>query len=82
MMQRSKAIQIMSGHYLCKNFPDNWHKWSDRKLDKFMEDNVWQPFEYWPTDDVFSVIDSAAIELCHQIKEDRKLRSVQEVAND
>ena len=73
-MQRNKAIQLMSGHYLTKSFPDNWHKWSDRKLEKFMVDHAWHPFEHWDTFDVFRQIDAAANELCHQIKEDRKLR--------
>lgn len=81
-MQRNKAIQIMSAHYLTEQFPENWHQWSDRKLEKFMVDHSWHPFAHWDAFDVFRQIDQAAIELCHQIKEDRKLRPVQEVAND
>ena len=35
-----------SSHYLCESLPNNFTNWNDKKLDKFIVDNAWQPFEY------------------------------------
>ena len=35
-----------SGHFLCESFPGNFDKWTDKKLNKFIENNPWEPFQY------------------------------------
>lgn len=56
----NKAIQVASGYFLCKNFPDNWHELEEEKLNEFILDNVWEPFEGWEAGDIFQLIENAA----------------------
>ena len=57
-MTYEKIFARMSGHFLCQHLPDDWADWPEEKLDKFFEDNVWEPLEYWPVNDVYELIDS------------------------
>ena len=34
-----------SGQFLTEPFPDNYDQWSDEKLDDFIDDHKWEPFE-------------------------------------
>ena len=45
-----------SGHFLCESLPRNFDKWTDKKLDKFIEDNPWEPFQYWPANLIWDEI--------------------------
>ena len=58
---RNLATIAASGHFLTARFPENWQKWSDKKLDNFIEDHKWEPFEYWNADDIFDQIDSVSM---------------------
>ena len=61
MMTKMTEEQIfarMSGYFLCQHLPDDWADWPEEKLDKFFEDNAWEPLEYWPVNDVYELIDS------------------------
>ena len=57
-MTYEKIFARMSGHFLCQHLPDDWNDWPEEKLDKFFEDNEWEPLEYWPVNDVYELIDS------------------------
>ena len=57
-----KLFARMSCHFLTERLPDNWHEMSDNALDEFFEKHVWEPFEYWDTDDVFDQIASVTNE--------------------
>ena len=54
----TKIFARLSGHFLCQHLPDDWADWPEEKLDKFFEDNTWEPLEYWPVNDVYELIDS------------------------
>jgi len=49
-----------SGHYLFQHLPNNFDKWSDKKLDKYLIDYAWQPFEYHSADFLWEHINSLA----------------------
>ena len=45
-MQRNESDIIWaSGHFLTENLPDDYDQWSDEKLDDFIDDHIWEPFE-------------------------------------
>ena len=45
-MPKNKSDVIWaSGHFLTENLPDNYDQWSDEKLDDFIDDHIWEPFE-------------------------------------
>ena len=49
-----------SGHCLTTYLPQDFDKWTDRKLDNFLEKHAWEPFEYWPAKNIWEQIDSLA----------------------
>ena len=49
-----------SNHYLTVELPDNFYKWKEKKLDKFIEDHLWQPFEHEEIDVVWDHISCLA----------------------
>lgn len=55
-----EILQLTSGNYLSENIPDNWMQMSDDEQSVFLEENAWEPFEYWEVDEVWSLIDAAA----------------------
>ena len=34
-----------SGQFLTKHLPDDYDQWSNEKLDDFIDDHKWEPFE-------------------------------------
>ena len=34
-----------SGQFLTEPFPDDYEQWSNEKLDHFIDDHIWEPFE-------------------------------------
>ena len=61
-VQYNHLVVLASAEYLTEQLPNKWYKWSDKKLDKFVEEHVWQPFEYWPVDDVwFQILGMAKV---------------------
>ena len=56
-MTEEQIFARMSGHFLCQHLPDDWADWPEEKLDKFFEDNAWEPFEYWDVHDMYELID-------------------------
>ena len=46
-------IPEASGHYFTEHLPDEWNTWESEELDKWCEDNAWEPFEYHDTNWVF-----------------------------
>ena len=45
-MPKSKSDIIWArGHFLTENLPDDYDQWSDEKLDDFIDDHIWEPFE-------------------------------------
>lgn len=51
-----KDVIWASGKYLCEFLPNDFDKWSDDKLDNFLERNAWEPLEFWPAEDIWDEI--------------------------
>jgi hypothetical protein len=49
-----------SNYYLTEALPDNFHKLSEKKLNTFIEDHLWQPFEYEEIEVVWEHIETLA----------------------
>ena len=49
-----------SGFYLGQNLPENFDTWSEKKLDIFLNHNVWEFFEGCSTKFIWEQIDSLA----------------------
>jgi len=49
-----------SNHYLTEELPNDFYKWSEKKLNTFIEDHLWQPFEYEEIDVVWEHIENLA----------------------
>ena len=45
MTKNKSDIIWASGHFLTENLPDDYDQWSDEKLDDFIDDHIWEPFE-------------------------------------
>jgi len=55
-----EILQLVSGHYLCANFPNNWEDLTEEQQNEFLSENVWEPFENYDIEYVWSCIESAA----------------------
>ena len=64
-----KVLQLCSGHYLSANIPNNWYDLTENQQNKFLEDNIWEPFEYYDVEYVWSCIISAADATQHFIED-------------
>ena len=61
-MPKSEADIIWaSGHFLTENLPDNYDQWSNEKLDDFIDDNKWEPFENYDPSFIWEQIEHLAL---------------------
>ena len=42
-----RAFIAASSHVLTEQFPDSVSAWKDETINKFCEENAWEPFQYW-----------------------------------
>jgi len=54
---------VASGHFTTDNLPHDFLKWTPEEERKWFEDNVWEPFEYYPVKDLWHNISGLALEL-------------------
>ena len=55
--------------FLCKELPNDYDQWDDKKLGEFIEVNAWQPFENDDPSDIWDHIDALAEDVRNYIKE-------------
>ena len=60
LITETEALISASGHFLCEHFPEDFISWEEEQVYEFILDNVWQPFEYYPPEDVWENIDNLA----------------------
>ena len=63
-----KDIIWASGHYLTEHFPDEYINWEQSQIEEWIEENKWEPFEYYPVSDIWNLIDSLAYSLRRYVK--------------
>lgn len=60
-MKNKKQIEINSmilaaSHFLYEDLPNDFYKWSEKKLIKYCKHYAWQPFEYHDGSDILKYI--------------------------
>ena len=61
-MPKSKSDIIWaSGQFLTEPFPDNYEQWSNEKLDDFIDDHKWEPFEDYDPSFIWEQIEHLAL---------------------
>ena len=61
MDYETRCEQWASGFYLTDNIPDEYYtEWDEDEQDQFIQDNLWEPFQFWRTKDVLEQIDVLA----------------------
>ena len=61
--KHTEIFARMSANFLATPLPSDWDTWEEEKLDNFLSDNHWQPFEYWDVNDVYGLIDQLTIDV-------------------
>ena len=60
MITEKESIIWASGHYLSNHLPEEYDEWDTKDIDNYLLSNVWQPFEYYSADDIWSFIETLA----------------------
>ena len=60
LTQNDKDLIWASGHYLTENFPEEFVEWEEEEIHGFIEDHIWQPFQYYSPSYVWEQIDNLA----------------------
>ena len=74
LITENEALIWASGHFLCEHLPEDFINWEEEQVDRFILDNVWQPFEGYPAEDVWEIIDSLASDFRQSVND--KLKEV------
>ena len=65
---RKEAIIWASGQYLTEELPNDYDKWNDKKLEKFVYDKAWFVFEDYDGEQVMEFIAGLADSFLSKIK--------------
>ena len=57
---KDKLFVQMSENYLTNTFPVEAVDWEQEQLEQWIEENKWEPLEYWDAHMVMELIESAA----------------------
>ena len=67
-MPKSKSDIIWaSGQFLTEPFPDNYDQWNNEKLDDFIDDHKWEPFEDYDPSFIWEQIEHLALSVRNYI---------------
>tara|TARA_R100000152_G_C6555773_1_gene28548 strand:+ start:198 stop:479 length:282 start_codon:yes stop_codon:yes gene_type:complete len=67
-----------SSHFLTKQLPSDYDEWEEEKFHKFLEENVWQPFECYDPIDIWEHITSLAWSVRKYIQEENRTNKFKE----
>ena len=56
---KDKLFCSMSAHFLTNELPVEAMDWEHEKIEVWVDENRWEPFEYWDTHDIVELIESA-----------------------
>ena len=56
-----------SGQFLTEPFPDDYEQWSNEKLDDFIDDHKWEPFEDYDPSFIWEQIEHLALSVRNYI---------------
>ena len=66
-MPSNSAIVWASGHFLIREFPDNFEDLSEEQIDTFIEDYICEDYEYHSVGDVYSMIENLAYDAVNNL---------------
>ena len=75
--QEQKDYIEASTYYLTEELPKDFHKWTDKKLDQFIENHLWKPFEYEEIDTMWDHISQLARGIRNYISKENNKSNVQ-----
>ena len=58
-----------SGQVLNEPFPDNYEQWSNEKLDDFIDDHKWEPFEDYDPSFIWEQIEHLALSVRNYVED-------------
>ena len=69
--QDKQDLIFSSSYYLFKTLPNHFVDWEEDKLNKWIEEHAWQPFENWTGEDLWVEIEKLADGVRTYIKENK-----------
>ena len=61
MPKNKSDIMWASGSFLTQALPDDYDQWNDEKLDDFIQDHIWEPFESYDSSFIWEQIEHLAL---------------------
>ena len=52
-----ESLMLASSHFLSKELPKNFDKWSEKKVNDYCQNNAWEPFQYYEGSEIYEHID-------------------------
>ena len=71
-----KCLNIAAGTFLCE-LPASWSDLDDQEQDEFVADNLWEPFQYWETKDMWEHISNLKYDVESLLKQTLNLDSLE-----
>jgi len=66
--QRKQDLIWASGHYLGQHLPQDFDKWTDKKLNKYLEEWAWEPHQGSTAEWLWEQIDGLAYSMREYVK--------------
>ena len=73
MPKNKSDIIWASGQFLTEFLPDNYDLWSNEKLDDFIDDHKWEPFEDYDPSFIWEQIEHLALSVRNYIDQTQKI---------
>lgn len=70
-MTYEQALSRASGHYLCRHLPEDWEKWDQTKIDRFISKWKCELVEDIPIEVVFEYIETLAIDMLRLLNQEK-----------
>ena len=69
--QDKQDLIFASSYYLFETLPNHFIDWEEDKLNEWIEEHAWQPFENWEGEDLWIEIEKLADGVREYIKENK-----------
>ena len=69
MSKNKSDIILASGQFLTEPFSDDYDQWSNEKLDDFIDDHKWEPFEDYDPSFIWEQIEHLALSVRNYIED-------------
>ena len=55
--EEKESLILASSHFLSEEFPKNFDKWLEQKINDYCQNNAWEPFQYYEGSEIYEHID-------------------------